>query len=148
MLSHGFPFDTVQMPLNCFDGSFRSFEQRVAPEVAKRGMAVIGMKSLTGEGEPVRRGVVTVEEGLGYAMSVEGVSVTVSGVESIDVLHQNLAIVRGFRPMTKEQRGALRDRVREAAADGRHELYKTTTHFDGKVGREQHGYPSAAEVPL
>src|SRR5271165_1282567 len=29
MLSHGFPFDTVQMPLNCLDASFRSFEQRV-----------------------------------------------------------------------------------------------------------------------
>src|SRR4051794_7692541 len=26
MLSHGFPFDTVQMPLNCLDATFRSFE--------------------------------------------------------------------------------------------------------------------------
>ena len=26
MLSHNFPFDTVQMPLNCFDATFRSFE--------------------------------------------------------------------------------------------------------------------------
>jgi uncharacterized protein len=24
MLSHGYPFDSVQMPLNCFDGSYRS----------------------------------------------------------------------------------------------------------------------------
>jgi uncharacterized protein len=26
MLSHNFPFDTVQMPLNCLDATFRSFE--------------------------------------------------------------------------------------------------------------------------
>jgi len=26
MLSHGFPFNTVQMPLNCLDAQFRSFE--------------------------------------------------------------------------------------------------------------------------
>ena len=32
MLSHDFPFDTVQMPLNCFDASFRSFETHVLPE--------------------------------------------------------------------------------------------------------------------
>src|SRR5579862_9136713 len=32
MLSHNFPFDTVQMPLNCLDASFRSFEMQVLPE--------------------------------------------------------------------------------------------------------------------
>src|SRR4051812_46966049 len=29
MLSHNFPFDTIQMPLNAFDATFRSFEQQV-----------------------------------------------------------------------------------------------------------------------
>jgi uncharacterized protein len=148
MLLRGFPFDTVQMPLSCFDGSFRSFEQRVVPEAVKRGVAVIGMKSLTGAGDPVRKGVVTVEEALRYATSVPGVSVTVSGIESVDVLRQNLAIVRGFRPMIDDERRALRDRVREAAADGRYELYKTTARYEGDLGRQQHGYPSPADVPL
>jgi aryl-alcohol dehydrogenase-like predicted oxidoreductase len=140
MLSYGFPFDTVQMPLCCFDGTFRSFEQQVVPEVVKQGRAVIGMKSLTGAGEPVRRGIVTAEECLRYAMSVRGVSVTVSGVESLDVLRQNLAILRGFRPMTDEEMRALRGRVRAVAADGREELYKTTAHYDGALGRELHGH--------
>ncbi len=37
MLQLGYPFDTVQMPLNPFDGTFiHSFEQRVLPEVNKR----------------------------------------------------------------------------------------------------------------
>lgn len=38
MLSHNFPFDTVQMPLNCFDASFRSFEQNILPELNRRGI--------------------------------------------------------------------------------------------------------------
>ena len=33
----GFPFDTVQMPLNCFDATFHSFETQVLPEANKRG---------------------------------------------------------------------------------------------------------------
>src|SRR6184192_1132139 len=40
--------DTVQMPLNPFDASFHSFEQQVLPEVNRRGMAALGMKSMGG----------------------------------------------------------------------------------------------------
>jgi aryl-alcohol dehydrogenase-like predicted oxidoreductase len=148
MLSHGYPFDAVQMPLNCFDATFRSFEQSVLPELIKRGIAPIGMKSLTGHGMPVVKGVVSADEALRYAMSVAGVATTVSGIDSIDILRQNLAIARGFTPMSSEQMIALRARVAAAAADGHLELYKTTTHFDGKVGREEHGYPPQAELPL
>src|SRR5215471_8803281 len=69
MLSYGYPFDSVQMPLNSFDATYRSFQKRVLPEVAKRGMAALGMKSLGGNGQPVMKGVVTAEEALRYAMS-------------------------------------------------------------------------------
>src|SRR5947209_7598649 len=48
MLELGYPFDAVQMPLNCFDASFRSFERLVLPVVNKRGMAALGMKSMGG----------------------------------------------------------------------------------------------------
>jgi hypothetical protein len=34
----GFPFDAVQMPLNAFDATFRSFEQQVLPELNKHGI--------------------------------------------------------------------------------------------------------------
>jgi len=53
MLAHDYPFDTVQMPLNCFDGTYRSFEQHVLPEVQRRGIAGLGMKSLGGDGQPI-----------------------------------------------------------------------------------------------
>src|ERR1700724_3184068 len=45
MLNRGFHFDTVQMPINPFDPSFRSFEREVLPVAVKKGMAVFSMKS-------------------------------------------------------------------------------------------------------
>jgi len=52
MLNTGFPFDAVQMPLNAFDSNFRSFEKQVLPQLAKRGIAVLGMKPLSGTAMP------------------------------------------------------------------------------------------------
>jgi aryl-alcohol dehydrogenase-like predicted oxidoreductase len=146
MLSHNFPFDTVQMPLNCFDASFRSFETHVLPELNRRGIAPLGMKSMGGSGEMVAKGAVTPDEALRYAMSLP-VATTISGMNSLDVLRQNLAIARGFGPLSPAEMQALRDRCRTEAADGRYELFKTTKKYDGDVGREQHGYPSAKELP-
>src|SRR5947208_6612383 len=117
MLSHDFPFDTVQMPLNCLDATFRSFETKVLPEVNRRGMAALGMKSLGGSGELVREGAVVVSMGLRYAMSLP-VAVTISGIESLDVLHQNLEVARGFQPLNAAEMQSLRDACRFDAAAG------------------------------
>jgi predicted aldo/keto reductase-like oxidoreductase len=147
MLKHDFPFDTVQMPLNCFDATFHSFEKEVLPEATRRGLAVFGMKSLGGSGEMVTSGAVTPEEGLRYAMSLP-VATTISGIDSLNVLRQNLEIAQHFQPMTGAEMESLRERCRHFAADGRFEKFKTTKFYDGDVGREQHGFPSAKELPL
>jgi len=140
MLAFDYPFDTVQMPLNMFDATFRSFEQQVLPELLRRGIAPIGMKSMGGEGDMVRKRVVTAQEALSYAMSLP-VATTVSGIDSMRVLRQNLRVARGFVPLSPDEMQALRTRVAELAGDGRFELYKTTAAFEAKVGRAQHGFP-------
>lgn len=147
MLSHNFPFDTVQMPLNCLDATFRSFETKVLPEVNRRGMAALGMKSLGGSGELVREGAVVVTMGLRYAMSLP-VAVTISGIDSLDVLHQNLQVARGFQALSSAQMQTLREACRFDASDGHLELFKTTKKYDGDIGREMHGFPSSAALPL
>lgn len=147
MLAHNYPFDAVQMPLNCFDGTYRSFEQQVLPELERRGIAALGMKSLGGDGEPMLHGVVSAEEALRYAMSLP-VATTISGMDSLNVLRQNLAIARGFKPMAPEEMESLRQRCKSFAADGHLELYKTTKKYDGRVGREQHGYPPPEQLPI
>jgi predicted aldo/keto reductase-like oxidoreductase len=147
MLAHNFPFDTVQMPLNCFDATFRSFETQVLPEATRRGIAALGMKSLGGSGEMVRHGGITAEEGLRYAMSLP-VATTISGMDSMEVLDQNLAIAMNFQPYTSAELQDLREKCRKLAADGRFELFKMSTKYDGKIGREQHHFPSTEELPL
>jgi aryl-alcohol dehydrogenase-like predicted oxidoreductase len=146
MLAYGFPFDSCQLPLNGFDASFRSFEQRVLPELARLGIAAIGMKSLGGDGTAVRKRAVKVEDALRYAMSLP-VATTVSGIDSMRVLRQNLRIARGFRPMTRSQMTAFRRRSAAFAGDGRFELYKVTAAFDAGEGRGQHGFPPMEETP-
>jgi uncharacterized protein len=138
MLSHGFPFDTCQLPLNCFDGTFRSFEDDVLPVLHRLGIAALGMKTLGGNGEAIKQGVVTAEECLRYVLSLP-IAAIVSGIDSIEVLRQNLAIAQRFVPMTAVEMDTLRHRLARYAAEGRFELYKSSRHYDGPIGRAQHG---------
>jgi aryl-alcohol dehydrogenase-like predicted oxidoreductase len=146
MLSHDFPFDSCQLPLNGFDAHFRSFEQQVLPQLVKRRIAAIGMKSLGGDGRAVKKKAVRIADALRYAMSLP-VAVTVSGIDSMRVLRQNLRIARDFTPMTRPEMDRYRRQTAAAAADGRFELYKTTAEHEGAVGRDQHGFPSPDEMP-
>ena len=145
MLSYGYPFDTCQMPLNCFDATFRSFEQQVLPEVARQGIASIGMKSLGGEADAVKKRAVSAKDALRYAMSLP-VAVTVSGIDSLKVLRQNLGVARGFAPMSSVAMQRMRTECAPLAVDGRFELYKTTAKHEADVGRKQHGFPLQAEI--
>ncbi len=146
MLNSGFPFDTVQMPLNAFDATFRSFEQRVLPVAQKRGIAVLGMKSMGGSGEMIKKGGITPDKALRYAMSLP-VATTISGMNTMTILQQNLEIVKNFQPLSETEMADTRTRSHLWAADGHLELFKTTTMYDGKIGREQHGYPDTEKLP-
>lgn len=144
---HNYHFNTVQMPLNCFDANYRSFEQNVLPEALRRGMGALGMKSLGGNGQPVTQGAITAQEALRYAMSLP-VATTISGMDSVAVLRQNLAVARDFKPLSPQEMQALRARSAPMAADGHLELYKSTKRYDAAEGRKQHGYPSPEELPI
>jgi uncharacterized protein len=145
MLAHDYPWDACQLPLNCFDASFRSFEQRVLPELNRRGIAAIGMKSLGGDGRSVRARAVTPQEAIRYTLSLP-IATLVSGIDTMRILRQNLAVAQGFRPMTARQRETLLKRVAPAARDGRFELYKISAAFDGNEARRQHGLPLMQEL--
>ena len=146
MLAHDFPFDAVQMPLSGFDAGFRSFEREVLPVLVKRGIAPIGMKSLNGTAEAVKKGVISAAEAIRYAMSLP-VTTTVSGINSLEILRKNLEIARNFIPMSAAEKAAFREKCAPHAGDGRFELYKVSISFDGPPGREQHGFPPQKKEP-
>lgn len=125
----GFEFDAVQMPLNVMDAHYKSFETQVLPVLQQRGIAVLGMKAL-GSGDILKSGVVQAEECLRYALSLPA-SVVITGIDSREVLEQDLKLARNFVPMTVKEREALLARTKEAAAKGEHELFKTAQKYDG-----------------
>jgi len=99
-----------------------------------------------GSGEPIVQGALTPTEALSYAMSVPGVSTTISGMDSMAVLDQNLQILSNFKPLDDRQMDALRAHGRNFK-DGRYELFKSSVKYDGAIGRDQHHYPTPTELP-
>ncbi len=125
----GFQFDAVQMPLNVMDAHYKSFEQQVLPVLEQRGIGVLGMKSM-GSGDILKAGVVQPEECLRYALSLP-TSVVITGIDSRAVLEQSLKLLRDFVPYTAKEREALLARTAPVAANGKHELFKTSDKYDG-----------------
>jgi predicted aldo/keto reductase-like oxidoreductase len=140
MLNIGFQWDAVQMPLNAFDYHFHSFEQHVLPELNKRGIAALGMKPINGTGEAIKKGVLSPEESLRYAMSLP-VTTTITGMDKIEIVQQNLKIAQSFQPMSQQEMQQLREHCAYYAADGRFEPYKMSLKFDNPEARMAHGFP-------
>jgi aryl-alcohol dehydrogenase-like predicted oxidoreductase len=144
MLNTGFAFDSVQMPLNAFDANFHSFEQQVLPELNRRGIAALGMKPICGGADPVKKGVLTGEEALRYAMSLP-VATTITGIDKPEILEQALRIANDFKPMGPDEMQALRDRCKPHSSDGRFELYKVSLRYDNPEARMAHDFPLDTE---
>jgi aryl-alcohol dehydrogenase-like predicted oxidoreductase len=126
---HNFHFDTVQMPINVMDAHFRSFTKEVMPVALQQGIAVLAMKTF---GDPFILQSKTVEpiEALHYGLT-QPVSVVITGIDSPAILEQALTAARTFKPLNDSQVTALLARTREAASEGRFELFKTSNHYDG-----------------
>ncbi len=135
-------WDTVQMPMNVCDWHYRSFVHQVVPEANKRGIAVIGMKSLgggaQGKGRLPTEKICSVEEARRYALS-QAIASLVVGIDSMAILKQDIANARAFKPYTEAELKALLARVAPMAGDGRHERFKSTQVYDGPYHRVQHG---------
>lgn len=140
MLDQDFDWDTCQMPINVMDAHFRSFQHDVLPELNRRGIAALGMKSLGGAAQFIKNAGLSVEQCRRYALSLP-ISTLISGLVSLDELQQAIALARNFTPLTEGEKAELLEQVRAEATDGRHEWFKTTQYYDSKPHRDQHGFP-------
>jgi aryl-alcohol dehydrogenase-like predicted oxidoreductase len=122
-------FDTVQMPLNVMDAHFRSFEHDVLPVLVREGIAPLGMKAF-GDHHILESKTVTPIEGLHYCLHLP-VAVQITGIDSQAVLDQALEAARTFKPLSAAEVASLLERTKPAAQEGRFELYKTSSTFDG-----------------
>ena len=127
--SHKFRFDAVQMPLNVMDAHFRSFEQQVLPLLLNDEIGVLAMKAF---GDPfiLRSNTVAPIECLHYVLNLP-VSTVITGIDSVQVLEQDLEAARTFAPLSREAVANLLARTADAAATGKYELFKTSNRHDG-----------------
>jgi len=126
--SHGFAFDTLQMPLNVMDAHFMSFAHGVLPVAMKKGMGILGMKPFA-SGAILKSKTVSAVECLQFAMSLP-LSVCITGCDSMPILQQALGVAKNFQPLSEAEISSILTRTEIAAATGKFELYKTTGSFD------------------
>jgi aryl-alcohol dehydrogenase-like predicted oxidoreductase len=132
---HNFHFDTVQMPINVMDAHFRSFTHQVMPVALQQGIGVLAMKTFGGN-YILQSNTVQPSEALHYGLT-QPVSVVITGIDEPRILDQAFAAVRNFKPLTQPQIASLLERTRSAAMQGKYELFKTTTNFDGTAANPQ-----------
>ena len=126
----GFHFDSVQMPLNVMDAHFRSFGHLVLPHLVANGIAVLGMKTF-GDGVILKSDApIKPIEYLHFSLNLP-TSVVITGMETQRDLDQAFEAVRTFKPMDKAAVAELLGRSRPYALEGKYELFKTSSTFDG-----------------
>lgn len=127
--SYGFKLDTAQLPVNVMDWHYRSFSKLVVPELVKRKMGVLAMKTM-GNGIILKSKTATPTECLHYAMS-QPVSVVITGIDSPRILDQAFEAVATFQAVKKKDVDAILAKTKDAAKRGEWEPFKTSSIFDG-----------------
>ncbi len=128
-------FDAVQMPLNVMDAHFRSFAREVLPALQREGIGALGMKAF-GDHAILESHTVQPIECLHFCLNLP-IDTQITGIDSRAILDQALEAVRTFRPLSSAEVASLLNRTKPVALEGRFELYKTTSQFDGTAHRPE-----------
>ena len=103
--AENFDFDTMLIAMNHWVQWDESPEKQAIPAAAGKGMGIIAMKVVrpkdTIEG-------LDVDKLLRYALSLEGISTAVVGIDSIEVLQKNIETIRNYKPLEEEEMESMR----------------------------------------
>ncbi len=125
------PFDTCQMPVNVIDPSYHSFIKQVIPELQRRNIGLLAMKTLAdgrffGMKAMPNRGVVwqsedpaipariSIRDAMHFAWSLP-ISVLITGAENASLVREKVDLAKTFSGMSEEERMHLIDRVADLA---------------------------------
>lgn len=92
-----FPFDSVLVALSALDHHIYSFLHEFVEEANQKGIAIVGMKAMAlGKLAP------WYEKALRYTFGLP-ISTTIVGMETMEQLDLNIAIAKGFVPLTESE---------------------------------------------
>jgi aryl-alcohol dehydrogenase-like predicted oxidoreductase len=115
-------WETVQHPVNLIDPHYLSFINSVMPNIRKKGLGLLAMKS-NGMGSIGKASIAPIAECLRFAWSHD-VDAVVSGVETVEQLEQNVAVLKTLKPMSNEEIAAVLERTRKGPHGPKVEGYK------------------------
>jgi len=115
-------WEVAQFPLNVVDPHYLSFLEIFLPAARKKGLGVITIKP-NAFGNITGKGIASIEECLRFVLS-QDVDAVVSGVDTLEHLEQNIAIVKRHQPMTADEQRTLLARTKKGPFGVEIEDYK------------------------
>ena len=111
-----YPFDAVLVSLNVADRARLSFIEELLPVASEQGLGIIGMKVLA-QGRLLRPdGIATVQEALGYVLSLP-ISTAIVGFRSLAEIDEAAEMARRFTPFSPEEMARLEALARPFAEE-------------------------------
>ncbi len=111
-----FDFDTLLVALNAADCHRMPFASTALADAVRRGMGVIAMK-VTAQGALLGPDGLSMDEALGYALSVPGVTHAIVGCSNPAEVDDNARIARSFVPFDAAKMRELEERTRSRARE-------------------------------
>jgi uncharacterized protein len=103
-----YDFDTMLIALNHQEKGKQPFEEHPVPFAASKGMGVLAMK-LVRPRETVQG--LDPKELIRYALTLKNVTAAVIGIDSMDVLRTNIALLKTFEPLSPERMNELHGKL-------------------------------------
>lgn len=130
-------WETVQHPVNLIDPHYLSFINSVLPNIRKKGLGLLAMKS-NAIGNITKNSIASIPECLRFTWSHD-IDTLVSGVQTVEELEQNVISCKTFQPMSKKEKETLLARTKEGPVGSQVEQYKKKeegakhrVHHDGE----------------
>jgi predicted aldo/keto reductase-like oxidoreductase len=111
-----FPFDVVLMPVNPAEPFYWSFLEDTLTKAQKRGLGILGMKTLSRGVVAKIFGAESIENFIRFALS-RPISAAVIGCDTIEQLEMNVRIARSFEPMPQKEQNILLSKVKPYARE-------------------------------
>ncbi len=111
-----FDFDTVLLPVNPAEPSYKSFAHTVVPRANAKGMGIIGMKVYFRGFAARLPWYASMEPFLHYALS-QPITTVVIGCDSVQQLKENVAFAKSFHSMSDQEKQGIESRLEPFAHD-------------------------------
>lgn len=100
-------FDITLIALNAADIHHpRPFSQTVLPVAQSKNVGVIAMK-VPAYGRLLKPGRLTMEQAMGYVLSLEGVHSCIIAAENIEQLQSNIQVAAAYQPLTTSDKQSI-----------------------------------------